>query len=173
MCRSVGRSVRLEIYAPVSIVLGLATVALSLLPATLGGDREKGILRRLSTTPVHPRTLVSAHLVVQLVVVSIATVAAILVGMLAFGVPFPESPGWFLVSCALGALALFSVGLLIGAVVPTAASGQAVGMLLYLPLLSFAGVYIPPPGDAGKRSHREQLHTKRGGRPGPLGQLGG
>ncbi len=132
-----------EIYAPVSIAFGLATVALSLLPATLGGDREKGILRRLSTTPVHPRTLVAAHLVVQLVVVTIATVAAILIGMLVFGIPFPESPGWFLVSYALGALCLLSLGLLIGAVVPTATSGQAIGMLLYLPLLFFAGVYIP------------------------------
>jgi len=132
-----------EIYAPVSIVLGLATVALSLLPTTLGGDREKGILRRLSTTPAHPRTLVAAHLVVHLVVVTIATVAAILIGMLAFGISFPESPGWFLVSYALGAICLLSVGLLIGAIVPTATSGQAIGMLLYFPLLFFAGVYIP------------------------------
>ncbi len=137
-----GRSL-VEIYAPVSIVLGLATVALSLLPATLGGDREKGILRRLSTTPAHPRTLVAAHLVVQLVVVTIATVAAILIGMMVFGIPFPESPGWFLVSYALGAISLLSVGLLIGAVAPTASSGQAIGMLLYFPLLFFAGVYIP------------------------------
>ncbi len=137
-----GRSL-VEIYAPVSIVLGLATVALSLLPATLGGDREKGILRRLSTTPAHPRTLVAAHLVVQLVVVTIATVAAILIGMMVFGIPFPESPGWFLVSYALGAISLLSVGLLIGAVAPTASSAQAIGMLLYFPLLFFGGVYIP------------------------------
>jgi ABC-2 type transport system permease protein len=137
-----GRSL-VEIYAPVSIALGLATVALSLLPATLGGDREKGILRRLSTTPAHPRTLVAAHLVVQLVVVTIATVAAVLIGMLVFGIPFPESPGWFLVSYALGAISLLSVGLLVGAVVPTANSGQSIGMLLYFPFLFFAGVYIP------------------------------
>ncbi len=137
-----GRSL-VEIYAPVAIVLGLATVALSLLPATLGGDREKGILRRLSTTPAHPRTLVAAHLVVQLVVVTVASIAAILIGMLFFGLAFPESPGWFLVSYALGALCLLSIGLLIGAVVPTAASGQAIGMLFYFPLLFFAGVYIP------------------------------
>lgn len=137
-----GRSL-VEIYAPVSIALGLATVALSLLPATLGGDREKGILRRLSTTPVHPRALVAAHLVVQLAVVTLATVAAILIGMLIFGIPFPESPGWFVLSYALGAISLLSVGLLIGAVVPTANSGQAMGMLLYFPLLFFAGVYIP------------------------------
>jgi len=137
-----GRSL-VEIYAPVSIALGLATVALSLLPATLGGDREKGILRRLSTTPVHPRALVAAHLVVQLAVVTVATVAAILIGMLIFGIPFPESSGWFVLSYALGAISLLSVGLLIGALVPTANSGQAMGMLLYFPLLFFAGVYIP------------------------------
>lgn len=137
-----GRSL-VEIYAPVAVALGLATVALSLLPANLGGDREKGILRRLSATPVHPRALVTAHLVVQLVVVSCATVAAIALGMVVFNIPFPESPGWFLLSYSLGAVSLLSVGLLIGAVVPTANSGQAIGMLLYFPLLFFAGVYIP------------------------------
>ncbi len=132
-----------EIYAPVSIALGLATVALSLLPATLGGDREKGILRRLSTTPVHPGAMVIAHLVVQFVVVSFASIGATLMGMLVFDIPLPESPGWFLLSFVLGAVSLLVVGLLIGALVPTANSGQAIGMLFYFPLLFFAGVYIP------------------------------
>lgn len=137
-----GRSL-VEIYAPTSIALGIATVALTILPGTLGSDREKGILRRLSTTPAHPRTLVAAHLVVQFVVVTIAAAAAILLGMLVFGLSFPESPGWFLVSYVLSAVCLLSVGVLIGAVVPTASSGQAIGMLVYFPLLFFAGVYVP------------------------------
>lgn len=137
-----GRSL-VDIYAPVSIALGLATVAFTLLPGTIGGDREKGILRRLSTTPAHPGTLVTAHLLVQLIVVTCATIAAVLVGVLLFGISFPESPGWFLLSFALGAVSLLSLGLLIGSVVPTATSGQSIGMLLYFPLLFFAGVYIP------------------------------
>jgi len=137
-----GRSL-VDIYAPVSIALGLATVSISLLPAVLGGERERGILRRLSTTPVHPRALVTAHLIVQLVAVTVASLAAILIGMLVFGIPFPESPGWFLIAFFLGAVSLLALGLLIGAVVPTASSGQGVGMILYFPLLFFAGVYIP------------------------------
>ena len=149
-----GRSL-VEVYAPVSIALGLATVALSFLPATLGGIREKGILRRLSTTPVHPRTLVAAHLLVQLVVVTIATVAAILIGVMVFGISFPESPGWFLVSYALGAISLLSMGLLIGAVVPTASSGQAIGMLFYFPAALLRRGLHPPRGDAARCSHRE------------------
>ncbi|MCB1246432.1 MAG: ABC transporter permease [Acidimicrobiia bacterium] len=137
-----GRSL-VEIYAPVSIALGLATVALTILPATLGGDRERGILRRLSATPAHPATLVAVHCAVQLAVVTIATVVAIVVGMVVFGMSLPGLPGWFVVSFVLGALALLSVGLLIGALVSTANSGQAIGMLLYFPLLFFAGVYVP------------------------------
>lgn len=137
-----GRSL-VEVYAPVSVVLGLATVAISLLPGMLGGDRERGILRRFSTTPVHPRVMVAAHLLVQLAVVTCAMVAAVAIGMVVFDLPFPESPGWFLMAYALGAVSLLAIGLLIGAVVPTASSGQGLGMLLYFPLLFFAGVYIP------------------------------
>lgn len=137
-----GRSL-VDVYTATSIVLGLATVAIFLLPVALGGDRERGVLRRLSTTPVHPRALVSAHLAVQLAVVTVASVAAVLVGMLVFDIAFPESPGWFMVSFVLGAVSLLAVGLLIGAVAPTANSGQGIGMLLYFPLLFAAGVYIP------------------------------
>ena len=137
-----GRSL-VEVYAPTSIVLGLATVAVFLLPVALGGDRERGILRRLSTTPVHPRVLVTAHLAVQLAVVTVASVAAVLIGMVVFDISVPESLGWFIVSFALGAVSLLAIGLLIGAVAPTASSAQGIGMLLYFPLLFFAGVYIP------------------------------
>ena len=132
-----------DVYAVTSIVLGLITVAIFLLPVALGGDRERGILRRLSTTPAHPRALVTAHLFVQLAVVTVATIAAVTVGMLLLGIAFPASIGWFIVSFALGAISLLAVGLLIGAVVPTANSGQGLGMMVYFPLLFFAGVYIP------------------------------
>jgi len=137
-----GRSL-VATYAPASVVLGIATLAISMLPAALGTDRERGILRRLSTTPAHPRTLVAAHLTVHAAAATCATAAAVVLGMLAFGLPYPRSPGWFIVAYALGAVSLLALGLLIGAVVPTASAGQAAGMLLYFPLLFFAGVYLP------------------------------
>ncbi|MGB0112134.1 MAG: ABC transporter permease [Ilumatobacteraceae bacterium] len=139
-----GRSL-VEVYAPVSIVLGLTTMAITLLPAALGADRERGVLRRLSTTPVHPRVLVAARLLVQLAAVTCATVAAVLMGMLVFDLPFPERIVWFVVAFVLAAVALLGIGLLVGAVVPTATAGQSVGMLLFFPLLFFAGVYVPMP----------------------------
>ncbi len=137
-----GRSL-VDIYAPISIILGLATVAMIFLPSVLGGERERGVLRRFSTTPVHPRILVTVHLLVQFVVVAIGMVAAVLVSILVFDLSFPESAAWFVISFVLGSASLLSVGLLIGALVPTASSGQGIGMFLYFPLLFFAGVYIP------------------------------
>ena len=119
-----GRSL-VEAYAPTTVVLGLATMAVFLLPVALGGDRERGILRRLSTTPAHPGTLVTAHLAVQLVIVTLATTSAVLVGMLAFPLPFPDSPGWFIASFVLGACSLLAIGLLVGSTAPTANTGQA------------------------------------------------
>lgn len=137
-----GRSL-VDVYAPVAVVLGLATLAIALLPATLGSDRERGILRRLSTTPAHPGTLVAAHLVVQTVVVTCAGSATVLAGWLVLDVALPGQPAWFLVSFVLVVAVLLALGLLLGAVVPTSGAGQSLGMLVYFPLLFFAGVYIP------------------------------
>ncbi|MGI9594923.1 MAG: ABC transporter permease [Acidimicrobiales bacterium] len=137
-----GRSL-VDVYAPTTIVMGFATMAVFILPVALGGDRERGILRRLSTTPAHPRALVGAHLAVQLAGVTLAAIAAIVIGTLVFPISLPQSSGWFILSFALGACSLLAIGLLIGSVVPTANTGQGIGMLLYFPLLFFAGVYVP------------------------------
>jgi len=137
-----GRSL-VEVYAPVAIVLGAATMAVFLLPVALGGDRERGILRRLSTTPAHPRTLVAAHVNVQAVVVAMASAAAVVVGTLIFPISLPRSPGWFILALTLGVASLLAIGLLIGSRAPTANTGQGIGLLLYFPLLFFAGVYVP------------------------------
>ena len=138
-----GNKSLVEIYAPAAAVLGLLTLGIAMLPQALGLDRERGILRRLAVTPAHPRLLVGAHLAVQAVAVTIGTVGAVLVGILAFDLPVPQRPGWFLLAFALSCAALLSIGVLLGALVPTAQTGVGAGMLLYFPMLFFAGIYLP------------------------------
>lgn len=132
-----------EIYAPIVLVLGLATLGLVTLPPILGTYRQFGILRRLRTTPVHPARLLWAQLVVHIGVAIVAAAIAIVVAVVVFDVPLPQSPGWFAVSYVLAAASIFSIGLLVGAVAPTTAAGQAIGMAIYFPMLFFAGVWIP------------------------------
>lgn len=132
-----------EIYGPTVAVLGLLTLGIAMLPQELGLVRERGILRRLAVTPTHPRLLVAAHLTVQAVAVAIGTAGAVLVGVLAFDLPVPQRPGWFLLAFALSCAALLSIGALLGALVPTAQAGVGAGMLTYFPMMFFAGVYLP------------------------------
>lgn len=132
-----------QIYAPASAVMALLTLGIAMLPQAIGLDRERGILRRLSVTPAHPRLLVAAHVLVQAVAVTIATIGAVLVGRLAFDLPLPQAPGWFVLAFVLSAAALLGIGVLIGALVPTAQAGTGTGMLLYFPMLFFAGIYVP------------------------------
>lgn len=132
-----------EIYAPATVVMALLTLGIAMLPQALGLDRERGILRRLSATPAHPRLLVAAHVAVQAVAVSLATVAAVLVAVLVFDLPLPQRPAWFVLAFVLSAAALLAIGVLIGALVPTAQAGVGTGMLLYFPMLFFAGIYLP------------------------------
>ena len=49
-------------YVPVSVLLGLIMAGVQAMPQTLTGYRERGILRRMSTTPVRPAALLSAHM---------------------------------------------------------------------------------------------------------------
>jgi len=133
----------IDVYAPIVLGLGLATLGLVTLPPILGTYRQFGILRRLRTTPVHPARLLWSQLVLHATVAIGAAATAVLVAVIGFDVPFPESPVWFAVSFLLAAASIFTIGLLVGALARTTVAGQAIGMAIYFPMLFFAGVWIP------------------------------
>lgn len=132
-----------DLYAPIVLFLSLATVAFATFPPVLAGYREMGLLRRLSTTPVGPRRLVGAQLILQVAVASVAGVLGVAVARLAFDIPLPENLAGFVLSFLLAAASMLAVGLLIGAVAPSASSATGIGMAVYFPMLFFAGVYFP------------------------------
>ena len=44
----------IDVFVPSLVVITLATLGIQTLPIRLATYREKGVLRRLSTTPAHP-----------------------------------------------------------------------------------------------------------------------
>jgi ABC-2 type transport system permease protein len=132
-----------DLYAPIVLTLGLTTLAFATLPVILATYRERGVLRRISTTPAHPRLMVLAQLTVHVALAVAATGLALIVALVVFAVPAPGNPGGFAASLLLAATALLAVGMVVGAVARTAAAGQGIGMALYFPSLFFAGVYLP------------------------------
>jgi ABC-2 type transport system permease protein len=133
----------IDAFSPMMIALSIATLGLVTLPPILGSYRQFGILRRLRTTPVHPARLLWAQMAIHGVVAVLAAAITVAAAALAFDVPFPEKPLWFALSFILATTSVFTLGLLVGALVRSTTAGQAIGMGLYFPLLFFGGLWIP------------------------------
>jgi ABC-2 type transport system permease protein len=133
----------IDLFVPSLVVITLATLGVNTMPARLATYREKGVLRRLSATPVNPAKLLIAQLVINMAVAVVAVVVLIVVGNLAFRIPLPRHPIGFVAAFLLGMSALFALGLLVAAVAPTARAGAAYIVPIYVAVMFLGGVYVP------------------------------
>lgn len=132
-------------YMPIVLALAIGTVAYSTFPPVFATYREKGVLRRLSTTPLPPSRLLVAQLLVNLGVLLIASALALVAGTVILDVSLPSDPAVVLLAFVVGAVSSMAVGALIAALVPTTASATGIGMLVYTVSMFFAGVWMPLP----------------------------
>jgi ABC-2 type transport system permease protein len=132
-----------DVYLPIIMVLGLTMLTLLGLPGPLVSYRELGVLRRLSTTPVPPSWLLAAQVVVQFGVALAGLLIVNLVSVSAFGAATPKSVAGLALSLLLAIAGLFSLGLLVAAAAPTAGSVNAISRLALIPLMFFAGLWLP------------------------------
>jgi ABC-2 type transport system permease protein len=140
---AIGGGTYVGIYVGVALALSLAMVGLQFVPAVLSLYRERGILRRLATTPVRPAALLGAQLASAMLIAIVSGVLVTLVGRFAFGVELPDQFLGYLLAYLLTAAGVFAIGLLVAAVVPTGKAGNAVGTVLFFPLMFFAGLWTP------------------------------
>jgi ABC-2 type transport system permease protein len=130
-------------YVPIVIAFTLATLAVNALPTTVATYRERGLLRRLATTPIGPQRVLLAQVAVTLAVTATAAVLVLAVARIAFGVGLPGQAGWFVLGYVLAAGALLGLGLLIAAVSPSARTANAIGAIVFFPMMFFAGLWVP------------------------------
>jgi ABC-2 type transport system permease protein len=138
-----GGATTLDIYVPVLIAFTIAILALSALPMVLAGYREKGVLRRLRTTPTGPVRLLSAQLAVHFAVTVVTSIVILVVARVAYGVALPRQLAGFVVAGLLAAAALLAVGLFVAATAGSGRAAQAIGTILFFPMMFFAGLWVP------------------------------
>ncbi|WP_113705038.1 ABC transporter permease [Nonomuraea lactucae] len=125
------------------ILLSLLTLACTVLPAYLTGYREQGVLRRMSTTPVHPGLLLAAQLVIN-VVIGIGTSAlVVLLGRVVLNASPPRQPFGFVLVLLLGTAALMALGLVIASVARSGKAAPGIGSAVMFPLMFVAGMWFP------------------------------
>jgi len=132
-----------EYIAALGVAIVLASLGLTGVPMVLGQYRERGVLRRLAVTPVRPLSLLLADLTVWAAAAVLSVAMLVAVVRIAFRVPAPVKPGWFILAVVLGIASLFATGLLAASVAPTARGAAGIGWLLFFPNMFLAGIYFP------------------------------
>jgi len=130
-----------SVPAYAGIIIG--TVAMMGIPIDTATSRETGILRRYRATPLHPAVYLAASVVVYLAIALLGMAILVVVGKLVFGLRMAGSWPNILAAFILSAGAFYSIGYLIASLVPTARVAQAVGMVLFFPMMFLSGAGMP------------------------------
>lgn len=141
--KSLSGQIGTEFIGALGISIVLISIGLQGIPMVVAQYRERGILRRLGVTPVRPLNLLVAKLAVYAGAAVVSAAIIICVARIAYHVPVPAEAGWFAASFLLGMTALFSLGMLVSAVMPTARSAMGLAMALFFPNMFLAGIYFP------------------------------
>jgi ABC-2 type transport system permease protein len=130
-----------SVPAYTAIIVG--TVALMGIPIDTATNRETGVLRRYRATPLRPVAYLIASIAVYLLIALMGMALLVLTGKLVFGLRMEGSWLSILVAIVLSAFSFFSVGYLIASIVPTARVAQAVGMVIFFPMMFLSGAGLP------------------------------
>lgn len=142
---SFGGYTALDVYVPIVILFSIGLVALMPMPMVLTGYRERGVLRRLQTTPAGPARVLAAQLIVNLIYTIVATIIVLAVARFGYGVFLPRQLAGFALTVLLALAALLAIGLFVAALARTVKGAQLVGAVLFYPMLFFSGLWYPIP----------------------------
>ncbi|WP_198671343.1 ABC transporter permease [Desertihabitans aurantiacus] len=133
----------IDIWAPTALVFGMVMIAVQHVPSVIATYRERGILRRLSTTPVPPRSVLLAQMIVAFASVVVSAALTIVIAWAVLDIAPPERPLEFLVAFVVGYAALLGIGLVAAAVVRTSSAANQTGTLLFVALMFLGGAFLP------------------------------
>ncbi|MGW3660269.1 ABC transporter permease [Streptomyces sp. NPDC005151] len=137
-----GRRV-IDLYVPVAVLLAMIMAGLQAMPPVLTGYRERGILRRMSTTPVRPSALLTAQIALHGAAALGSAVLVMAVGRIAFDVRLPGQSVGYLLALLLATASVLALGAMVSALSGTTKVSAAVGSVVYLAMMFTAGVWVP------------------------------
>jgi ABC-2 type transport system permease protein len=109
---------------------------------TMTTYREKGILRRLGTTPVSPLIVLAAQVVVVFSMTCLGVLLLIAAGKLVYHVRFEGNAISMLGGFILSSLSFFGIGFILAGIMRTVRSAWVVAMVLLYPMLLLSGAFF-------------------------------
>ncbi|MDT0444146.1 ABC transporter permease [Streptomyces johnsoniae] len=133
----------IDTYVPVSVLIAVIVASIQAMPPVLTSYRETGILRRMSTTPVRPSSLLSAQMGLNGVTALLSALLVLVVGRLAFDVALPGELAAYVLTLLLAAAACLAIGALVSALAGNSKHATGIGSVVFFPALFCIGVWIP------------------------------
>ena len=109
---------------------------------TMSTYREKGVLRRLRTTPVGPLVVLVAQLIVVFAMTALGMLLLVAAGVLLFHMRFEGNAFSVLAGFTLSSLSFFAIGFILAGIMPTVRSAWVVAMVLLYPMLLLSGAFF-------------------------------
>ena len=125
------------------LVYVMATSAIMGLGETLADYRDRGILRRLRITPLRPWQILTSHALTHLAMSVLGVILLVTVGALTADLHRPASIGATVLAMIAAACSMIAIGFLLGAVLPTVRTTQAVAATIYFPAIFVSGALFP------------------------------
>ncbi|GAA1372360.1 ABC transporter permease [Streptomyces beijiangensis] len=132
-----------DAYVPVTVLMAMILAGLQAMPPVITGYRERGILRRMSTTPVRPHALLGAQMGLHGAAALLSALLSLAVGRIAFDVVLPRQVFGYLLALVLAILAALALGALVAAIARTGKIASAIGSAVFFPMMFCAGVWVP------------------------------
>lgn len=129
-------------YAAV-ITIGVLATGVMGVPLTIADYRHRGILKRFQVTPVSPLQILFAQGLIQLSSAIVSFIGVTLVYHLFFDYELKGSWSVFLLTYSFVIVAMYSIGIFIGSVVPDQKSANVWSSIAYFTMLLFSGATIP------------------------------
>ena len=130
-----GLPVLASVLIAISAVLSLVTI--------ISIYREGGILKRLRATPLHPQTILTAHVVVKLLLTAATLALMVLAGKRYYPIGIHVPLFGFTMALLISTCSILSMGFLIASIVPTARFAQPIGAVIMYPMIGVSGLFVP------------------------------
>jgi len=133
----------IDLAIPTLTAVIISMTGLMSVTITLTTYREKGILRRLATTPIRPLVVLVAQVIVIFAMTCLGMLLLITIGKLVYQVRFDGNALSMFAGFVLSSLSFFGIGFILAGTMSTVRSAWAVAMILIYPMLLLSGAFFP------------------------------
>jgi ABC-2 type transport system permease protein len=132
----------IEFFVPGIIAMSAMTASLSGAVHVNAELRQKGVIRKLSTTPITRTDWILSNILYQFILAVVSTAAMLLVSYAVFNVSL-QINAWLLVFILLDVFAFAGIGMMLTRVAKDAESATAAANAIMFPMMFLSGSFFP------------------------------